>query len=52
MHTFLIAFVFAGWCLCFATYDLYKGTTNGQEGAELHASASPPEDGKEELRKP
>jgi hypothetical protein len=52
MHAFLMAMVFAGWCLWFATYDLYKGTTDGQERTEVHASASPPEDGKEPLRKP
>jgi hypothetical protein len=57
MHAFLIAIVFAGGCLWFATYNLYKGTTDkrttdGQEQTEVHASASSPEDGKEQLRKP
>ena len=51
MHAFLIAIVFAGCCLWFATYDLYKGTTDRQERTEVHASDSPPEDGKEQLQK-
>jgi hypothetical protein len=52
MHAFLIAIVFAGGCLWFATYNLYKGTTDGQERTEVHASASSPEDGTEQLREP
>jgi hypothetical protein len=52
MHAFLMAIVFAGCSLWFATYDLYKGTTDGQERTEVHAAASPSEDGKEPLQNP